>query len=215
MTPRRLRPSPSVPRRLTLPSLVLCAVVLAACGGDSGDGRTVETAAPTTPEPVADAPRLDTGDTKAAAGTVSVCGALSEMRRLGPAIRRFDGVSVRLQASTLGFPDGEGRPLRAFEERQRRESRDCDVFVAQSADDVPALAAEGGLYDLSPAVAGWKPAPEAAPLAPVRDGDRVFGLPVRADAAGGVMVLSVHGRNPGGALELLRALADARVDDGD
>lgn len=210
--PHRL---PSTPvRALLLPSLVVCGTVLAACGGGSGEGRTVETRAPTTQAPVTKAPRLDTGDTKEATGTVSVCGPVSVMRRLRPAVRRFDGVSQRLQASTLGFPDGGGRPLRAFEARQGAESRDCDVFVAERASDVPALAADGGLYDLAPALKDWTAAPDEPALAPVVDGERAFGLPVRADAASGVMVLSVHGRNPGGALELLRALADARVVDG-
>lgn len=215
MNPRPYLLPPSSVRALLLPSLVACAVALTACGGGSGsgEGRTIETQAPTTREPAVKAPRLDTGDTKEAVGTVSVCGSVSEMRRLRPAVRRFDGVSQRLQASTLGFPDGDGRPLRAFEARQRAESRDCDVFVAESAADVPGLVADGGLYDLAPVLKGWTAAPDEPALAPVTDGDRAFGLPVRADSASGVMVLSVHGRNPGGGLVLLRALADARVVD--
>ncbi|MDO9406846.1 hypothetical protein [Patulibacter sp.] len=214
MIPRPHRPSSPV-RALLAPALVAVAIGLTACGGggDAGDGATARTTAPATTTEAADAPRLGTGDAKEAAGTVSVCGATSEMRLLQPAIRRFDGVSERLQASTLGFPDGDGRPLRAFQARQRAESRDCDVYVAAGSDEIPALGADGDLYDLAPALEGWTAAPGAQPLAPVLDGERAFGLPVRADDASGVMVLSVHGRNPGGALELLRALADARLRD--
>lgn len=211
MTPRAiLRPS-----RRTLVLSVFAAATLGAagCGGDAGDGRTVETSPPTTEEPVAKAQRLDTGDTKEAAGTVSVCGPLVQMRLLQPAVRRFDDVSERLQASTLGFPDGQGRALRAFQERQRTESRDCDVYLAAGVAEVPVLAADGGLYDLAPAVKGWTAAEGDPGLAPVRAGERVFGLPLRSAPASGVLVLSVHGRNPGGGLELLRALADARVSD--
>lgn len=211
MTMRRILVPPR--RGPVLALLVASAVVATGCGGDDGDGRTVETSPPTIEEPVAKTQRLDTGDTKEAAGTVSVCGSLTQMRRLQPAVRRFDDVSVRLQASTLGFPDGDGRPLRAFRERQAAESRDCDVFVAESAADVPGLAADGGLYDLAPAVEGWTAVEGAAALQPVQDGERIFALPLRTPPASGVLVLSVHGRNPGGGLELLRALADARVSD--
>lgn len=209
-----LRPSFLPPRRaLVAVLLTASALATSGCGGDDGDGRTVETSPPTTEEPVAKAQRLDTGDTKKAAGTVSVCGALAQMRLLQPAVRRFDDVSERLQVSTLGFPDGEDLALRAFRERQRTESRDCDVFLAASAADVPGLAADGGLYDLAPAVEGWTAVDGASALEPVRDGERVFALPLRSRPASGVLVLSVHGRNPGGGLELLRALADARIAD--
>ncbi len=207
--------SPSPPRRVLLAlASVLLASGLTACGGGDDAGTTTVPPTTTTASTVAKAPRLDTDDAKQAVGTVSVCGSVSGMRRLRSAIRRFDGVSQRLQASTLGFPDGDGRPLRAFEARQRAESRDCDVYVAERTAEVPVLAADGDLYDLAPALKGWSAAPEAPPLAPVRDGERAFGLPIRADDARGVMVVSVHGRNPGGALELVRALADARVTDG-
>lgn len=211
-----MSPRPSVtPSRRVLAATLLAAAALAAagCGGDDGDGRTVETSPPTTEEPAAKVQRLDTGDTKEAAGTVSVCGPLAQMRLLLPAVRRFDDVSERLQASTLGFPDGPGRSRRAFEERQRRESRDCDVFLATGPGEVAGLAADGGLYDLAPAVEGWTAAEGAPALQPVRAGDRVFALPLRTRPGTGVLVLSVHGRNPGGGLELLRALADARVTD--
>lgn len=203
------------------PALVLSALlgVLALAGtgcGDDAEGGTATSAGATTavtaaPGSDAKVQRLDVADAKEAAGTVSLCGALSETRRLVPAMRRFDGVSVRLQSSALGFPDGRGRPLRAFQERQRAESRDCDVFVAESPSDVPAVAADGGVYDLAKAVEGWTPAPGAPPLQPVRAGERVFAIPVRATPSSGVMVVSVHGRNPAGALVLLRALADART----
>lgn len=191
------------------------ALGVAGCGGGGADAETVETApAATTAEPDAKIQKLDTADAKEAAGTVSVCGALAETRRLVPVIRRFDGASERLQSSTLGFPDGRGRPLRAFQQRQRTESRDCDVFVAESAADVPALAADGGIYDLAKAVEKWTAAAGAAPLRPVREGERVFAMPVRAVPSGGVMVVSVHGRNPAGAVVLMRTLAGARtVDD--
>lgn len=202
-----------LPRALVAASLTAATLATSACGGAAGDGRTVETSPPTTDEPAAKTQRLDTGAAKEATGTVSVCGALDRMRLLQPAIRRFDDVSERLQASTLGFPAGDGRPLRAFQQRQRRESRDCDVFVADSAAAVPGLAADGGLYDLAPAVQGWTAVAGARPLQPIGDGGRVFALPLRAQPVAGVLVLSVHGRNPGGGLELLRALADARVDD--
>lgn len=213
MTPRPRRLPSTTVRALLVPALAVVAVGLAACGGDDGDAGTTSTTVPPATTRGADAPRLSLGDAKEAAGTVSVCGATSAMRLLRPAIRRFDGVSERLQASTLGFPDGEGRPLRAFRERQRAESRDCDLYVAAAADEIPALAADGDLYDLARAVKGWTAAPGAAPLRPVLDGERAFGVPVRADDATGVMVLSVHGRNPGGGLEVLRALADARLVD--
>jgi hypothetical protein len=208
--------SSSPPRRalLALAAVLLVAGPTACGGGDDDAGGTTTAPPATTASTVAKAPRLKTGDTKQAVGTVSVCGSVSGMRRLRSAIRRFDGVSQRLQASTLGFPDGDGRPLRAFEARQRAGSRDCDVYVAERADEVPTLAADGDLYDLAPALEGWSAAPEAPPLAPVRDGERAFGLPIRADDARGILVVSVHGRNPGGALELVRALADARVTDG-
>jgi hypothetical protein len=212
------RPSSRPPlrsRALLLTALVAGSAVLAACGGSSSDdGEAGTTTAPAASRTTTvKAERLDTGDTKEATGTVSVCGAVTQMRRLQPAIRRFDGVSVRLQASTLGFPDGGDRARQAFVLRQAAESRDCDVYLAATAAEIPALAADGGLYDLAPAVGGWVAAPGRPALAPVREGERVFGVPLRASPASGVLVLSVHGRNPGGGLELLRALADARVDD--
>ena len=201
---------------LALPVLLgLLALGGAGCGEDAEGGTATGAGATTTvvapPGPDAKIQRLDVADAKEAAGTVSLFGALTETRRLVPAMRRFDSVSVRLQSSALGFPDGRGRPLRAFQERQRSESRDCDVYVAESPSDVPVLAADGGIYDLAKAVEGWTPAPGAPPLQPVRAGDRVFAVPVRAVPSSGVVVVSVHGRNPAGALVLLRAMADART----
>lgn len=210
------------PRPSSVLPVLLVALALGGTGcGDDAEGDTAAvptitgtTTVATVPEPDVKVQKLDVADAKEAAGTVSLCGALAETRRLVPAMRRFDGVSLRLQSSALGFPDGRGRPLRAFQDRQRTESRDCDVFVAETPADVPAVVADGGVYDLAKAVETWTAAPGAPPLQPVRAGDRVFAVPVRAVPSSGVMVVSVHGRNPAGALVLVRALADARTPEG-
>ncbi|WP_026912238.1 hypothetical protein [Patulibacter minatonensis] len=194
-------------RTLLLP-LLAATLVLTACGGGSGGGSTASTAAAvTTP---ADAKRLKADRAEDAVGAVSVCGSTSRMRALRGELRRIDAGNERLQLSTLGFPDGDGVALRAFEALQRRESEDCDVFVADDAAAIPALVATGALYDLAPGLEELV-GPGGTPLRPVVEGERAFGLPIRAAGpTDGVLVVSVHGRNPGGALELVRVLGGAR-----
>lgn len=203
-----------MPRRLPLlPLLAATAIALAGCGGSSGDDDATTTAALTTvTDGAADAERLDADRAKDAVGAVSVCGAITTTRALLPGLRRFDAGDERLQLSTLGFPDGDGA-RQAFEERQRLESEDCDVFVARDADEVRSLATEGALFDMARPLGTWMAGSAGAPLQPVLVGDRAFGLPFRSAGVTGVLVVSVHGRNPGGALEVVRELAGARAKD--
>jgi hypothetical protein len=204
-----------MPRRLPLLLLLLVVAVAApGCGGSSGEADTATAASmATVTDGATDAERLGADRAKDAVGAVSVCGAIGTTRALLPGLRRFDAADERLQVSTLGFPGGE-RTIRAFQERQRLDSEDCDVFVARDATEVRALAAEGSLFDLARPLATWVAGAGGAPLRPVLVGDRAFGLPFRSAGVAGVLVVSVHGRNPGGALEVVRALAGARPRDG-
>jgi hypothetical protein len=193
--------------RTVLLPLLAATLVLTACGGGSGGGSTASTsAAATTP---VDAKRLKADRADDAVGAVSVCGSTAVTRALRTELRRIDARNERLQISTLGFPDGDGAALGAFAALQRRESEDCDVYVADDAAGIPGLAATGALYDLAPALEDYV-GPGGAPLRPVVEGERAFGLPIRPDgSADGVLVVSVHARNPGGALELVRVLGGA------
>ncbi|MEV4419964.1 hypothetical protein AB0L40_08310 [Patulibacter sp. NPDC049589] len=197
--------------RLLLTTLLTCSVALAACGGGSGGDSTTAVSATTTASALEkDAKGLDAGMAKDAVGAVGICGPLAQMRLLESTVRRFDAATERLQVSTLGFPDGAGRSLAAFTQRQRTESEDCDVYLAEDAAQVTALAADGGLYDLAPALKDWKAQAGSPAIAPVLVGDRAFGLPIRSGRASGVLVAAVHGRNAGGALEVIRELSGAQ-----
>ncbi|WP_022928538.1 hypothetical protein [Patulibacter americanus] len=197
------------------PALVLLALAgLTGCGG-GGDAATTltapeEIAPPTTTvverpdEPGALAP----GEAKGAGGVVTLCGADGDVAAAAPAIARFNVERPRLQASTLGFPAGRGRTLRELQARIAAASEECDVVVVPEA-DVPALAAEGGLYDLQPYA---EERGETEALDAVRSGVDVFAV----RAAFGprprpVLGVAAPAGNTGGALALLDALSGGRT----
>jgi ABC-type glycerol-3-phosphate transport system substrate-binding protein len=198
------------------PALLLLALAaaLAGCGGGGGGATTLtapeEVGPPTTTvterpeEPAVLAP----GEAKGAGGVVTLCGAERDVAAAAPAVARFNVERPRLQASTLGFPAGRGRTLRELSARVAAASEECDVVVVPE-DDVPALAGDGGLYDLQPYA---EERGETEALDAVRSGIDVFAV----RAAFGprprpVLGVAAPAGNPGGALALLDALSGGRT----
>jgi ABC-type glycerol-3-phosphate transport system substrate-binding protein len=193
--------------------LLALAAGLAGCGG-GGDAATTltapeEIAPPTTT--VAERPQepgaLAPGKAKGVGGAVTLCGAEQDVAAAAPAIARFNVERPRLQASTLGFPAGR-RTLRELRARVVAVSKECDVVVVPEA-DVPALAADGGLYDLQPYA---EERGETEALDAVRAGVDVFAV----RAAFGprprpVLGVAAPAGNPGGALALLDVLSGGRT----
>lgn len=204
-------------RSIGVAALATTALALAGCGLTGRGSNTTTGAGPATttaPTSATDAKRVSPGDVKDAAGAVSLCGPLEDLRRLQSTVRRFDAAMPRLQVSTLGFPGPEARSVREFAARQRTASADCDAFLVAGAAEVAPLAAQGWLLDLEKVVQQWRSDDLAPGLAPVGDGERVFGIPVRSGSpatAGSVLVVAKAGRNPGGAVALIRLLAGVRV----
>jgi ABC-type glycerol-3-phosphate transport system substrate-binding protein len=198
------------------PALVLLALAagLTGCGGGGGGAATLTApeAMPPTTTTVAGRPEepsaLAAGEAKGASGVVTLCGAHADVVAAATAIARFNAERPRLQASTLGFPAGRGRTLRELRARVAAASPECDLVVLPQA-DVPALAADGGLYDLQPYA---EERGETEALDAVRSGLDV--LAVRA-AFGPrprpVLGVAAPAGNPGGALALLDALSGGRT----
>lgn len=198
------------------PALVLLALAagLTGCGGGGG-GESTLTAPEAMPPPTttvverpAEPSPLSAGEAKGASGLVSLCGADADVVAAAAAVARFNVERPRLQASTLGFPAGRGRTLRELQARAAAASQECDLVVVPQA-DVPALAAEGGLYDLQPYA---EDRGETEALDVVRVGVDVFAV----RAAFGprprpVLGVAASAGNPGGALALLDALSGGRT----
>src|SRR6476660_4906063 len=158
---------------------VCLAVVVAACGSDSGGGSTTGGGQKViTGAKVIDPASMDNPPK----GTIHYCtgkdttGAAHQV--VADFNKKYPGYTVQLTE----FPASADQQRAQFIQRQQAKSNDCDVFnsdVIWTAE----FASQKWLYDMTPYVSKAKDTYIAAPLETVHYGGKYWGAPASSDAA--------------------------------
>src|SRR3954462_15836428 len=161
--------------------LTVClAVVVAACGSDSGVGGGSGSEKKITGAKVIDPASMD----KPAKGEIHYCTGKDTTGAAHQMIADFNKKysSQGYKAVLTEFPASADQQRAQFIQRQQAKSNDCDVFnsdVIWTAE----FASQKWLYDLSPYVSKFRSKYVPAPLETVHYANKYWGVPAASDAA--------------------------------
>src|ERR671915_205064 len=157
-----------------------CAVFVAACGEDEGDGGGPgggeETGA------TEGARAIDPASMEGASGDVTYCLGKDTSGDKTAAIERFNEQNPDMNATMLEFSTSADEQRTQFVQRQEAKSGECDVFYA----DViwtAEFASQKWIYDMTPYVDSRKDDLIPATLETVTFDGKVWGMPQQTDAA--------------------------------
>jgi len=161
--------------------LVMClavamAVVVAACGDDSGSSGGETSSGQTE-----GAKKIDPASMDSAKGNVTYCTGKDTSGDLKEGVKEFNKANPGLTAKLLEFPESADEQRNQFIQRQRAKSADCDVFesdVVWTAE----FASQKWLLDMTPYVESRKDEFVPSTLSSVTYEDKIWGAPRVSDA---------------------------------
>src|SRR5215210_6059027 len=161
--------------------LVVClaavmALVVAACGDDSGSSG-----GETSKGQTKGAKAIDPASMDSAKGNVTYCTGKDTSGDLKEGVKEFNAANPGLNAKLLEFPESADEQRNQFIQRQRAKSADCDAFesdVVWTAE----FASQKWLMDMTPYVEGRKDEFIPSTLSSVDFEDKLWGVPRVSDA---------------------------------
>jgi trehalose/maltose transport system substrate-binding protein len=154
---------------------LLCALLLAACGGDdSGDGAGAGAGD--------GAKVIDPASMETAKGDVTVCMGKDTGGDVTEAVKQFNAQNNGVTVKLLEFSTAADEQRAQFVQRQEARSGECDVF---SSDVIwtAEFASQGWLYDMTPYVESRKDELIPATLETAHYDGKYWGVPQQTDAA--------------------------------
>jgi multiple sugar transport system substrate-binding protein len=159
-----------------------CAVFVAACGEDEGDGGGGTTSGSEETGATEGAKVIDPASMDNAEGEVTYCLGKDTSGDKTAAIKRFNEQNPGITAELLEFSTSADEQRTQFVQRQEAKSGECDVFYA----DViwtAEFASQKWIYDMSPYVESKKDSLIEATLDTVTYDGKIWGMPQQTDSA--------------------------------
>src|SRR5215210_2386130 len=161
--------------------LVVClaavmALVVAACGDDSGSSG-----GETSKGQTKGAKAIDPASMDSAKGNVTYCTGKDTSGDLKEGVKKFNAANPGLNAELLEFPESADEQRNQFIQRQRAKSADCDLFesdVVWTAE----FASQKWLLDMTPYVEGRNDEFIPSTLESVQYDGKTWGVPRVTDA---------------------------------
>jgi multiple sugar transport system substrate-binding protein len=163
---------------------LLCALLLAACGGDGdGDSGSGGSAGSEGTGQTKGAKAVDPGAMDGAKGQVTYCGGKDVTGRRTRALKAFNAKfkSQGLSAKLLEFPESADEQRQQFIQRERAKSPECDVFAADVVWTAE-FATQKWLMDLTPYMKDREDEFIPSTLETARYDGKVWGAPETSNA---------------------------------